>query len=95
MGSNKPMTYHFFFYNSDSHFIMTSSLFWLLADMLKQTTILLSFRLYSSSFSTNSTSFSELSRSFLFPNTNSGIPIKLLFISSSWIWALARSMLPK
>ena len=83
--------YHFFFSNSDSHFNITSNLFWLFAETLKQATVR-SFKDDSSILSITSCSFSEPAKSFLFPNTRRGIPAKLLFSSNSCIWALAKSI---
>ena len=72
---------------------MTSSLFWLLADMLKQATVR-SLRDFSSIFSITYSSLRAPYKSFLLPNTNKGIPARLLFWSSSCICVRASYMLP-
>lgn len=86
-------TNHFFFSNYDNHFNITSSLFWLFAETLKQATVLFFFSDYNSIFYITYCYFSDPAMSFLFPKTNNGIPAKLLLWSNSWSWALARSML--
>lgn len=83
---------HFFVFNSESHFSITSNLFWLLADTLKHATVL-SLNVFNSIFSTTSSSVRQPSRSFLLPSTNKGIPAKLLFCNSSCNWVFANSIL--
>ena len=83
---------HFLGLRSESHLRATSSLFWLLAEMLKVATVL-SLRAVRSMRLMISAYFSAPYRSFLFPSTSSGIPARLLLLSKSWSCALATSML--
>jgi hypothetical protein len=75
----KCINYHFFLYSSDSHFNITSNRFWLLAETLKQATVLFYFKVYNCILYMTYCYFKDPTRSFLFPKTNKGIPDKLLF----------------
>jgi hypothetical protein len=66
---------------SDNHFKATSNLFWLLAEMLKQATVL-SVKLAKSNLEITYFYCNAPYKSFLFPKANSGIPAKLLLLRS-------------
>lgn len=73
---------HFLGLSSESHFKATSNLFWLLAEMLKQATVLSLNELRSSLLITYFSGRAP-SRSFLLARTSRGMPARDLLLSNS------------